>query len=543
MKPKRSENFPGKGARDPHDLLDRLQLGLVAFSLSFLLLPEPTGRLTHLEASWVYGALVLLFLVNEVLFFLRSWFPALVASLFPRDRRLRLHHPYLDFVALLCVGMVLPDLAFGATVIIAYEIVVLVTRELTEQQLWSLFLETDLNAAQIVAMSFLLLIFVGTLLLMLPFATNDRQGASLIDALFTATSAICVTGLTVRDTGGDFSLFGQLVILALIQIGAFGMMTSSAFLFVLTGRRLKHREGKVMRDLLNVYHTLDIQQMLVGMLSVTLLFELLGTLFLTIAWYPYFHDFSTACYYAFFHAVSAFCNAGFSLFPDSLVRFRESTLVNAVVCTLIIGGGLGFHVLMMLRNRLALPERIGRRRRGGSGVPLEKGWEEEGGGKVRHLDLHSRMVLLMTLLLLGGGTLFFFLSEYDGSMRGFAFFDRFRSAFFLSVTARTAGFNTIDMTRISNSSILLLLLLMFIGASPGSTGGGIKTTTFGVTLFVLRSLLQGRRNILFGNRTIPPSVVNKALAIFITSGLLLTLFLSLLYMVESAPFEEILFEA
>lgn len=503
-----------------HEFVDRIQLLLGVVSLAFFLMPQEVERSMLGGERWVHALFVLLFLGNTVAFLFCKF--VLLRS---GTASSGLHHAYLDLVALLFVTIALPDVRFAATIAIGYEIVILVLREVGEQHLWSLFLKTGLNAAQIMAMSFLLLIFVGTLLLMLPFATNDGEGLSLIDALFTVTSAVCVTGLTVWDTGSHFSLFGQLVILALIQIGAFGMMTSSAFLFVLTGRRMKHREGKVMRDLLNVYHTLDIPKMLVEMLTVTLLFEGIGAICLTICWYPHFGDLSTALYYGIFHAVSAFCNAGFSLFQDSLMAFRSDFSVNLVISSLIIGGGLGFHVIVMVRN-------------------LSWGrWRGPGRGKTRLLDLHSRMVLRMTGILLVGGMLFFLLSEYDASMNGFHLLERLEAAFFLSVTARTAGFNTIDMALLSNSSILILLLLMFIGASPGSTGGGIKTTTFGVTLYVLRSLLQGRRNIAFGNRLIPPSVVNKALAIFITSGMILTLFLSLLYMVERAPFEQIFFEA
>lgn len=369
-----------------------------------------------------------------------------------------------------------------------------------------------------VMLSFAFVILVGTVLLMLPSASQQNQVTAFTDALFTATSATCVTGLIVQDTGGYFSLFGQLVILILIQIGGLGIMTISTAFALIMGRRLTLKLENVMQSVMGDRDTLDIFQLLKNIVLVTALIEGVGAVLL----FPVFlskMSTSMAMYNAVFHSISAFCNAGFSLFSDSLMAFVDSPLVNLTITTLILLGGIGFAVLIDIYRYLMRVD------------------------KARKLNLHSKIVLTTSAALLLIGFVAIFIAEYNGAMADFSISRRMLSSWFQSVTSRTAGFNTIDISGLGPASVMVLMVLMFIGASPGSTGGGIKTTTFATLVLSVTSMLRGRRDLSLFNRRISLSNYREATSLITLSGGIVFVVVFLLFLVEQQNFERLIFEA
>lgn len=364
------------------------------------------------------------------------------------------------------------------------------------------------NPAKVTLLSFLAVIALGTLLLSLPRATTDMQGAPLEDALFTATSAACVTGLVVANTADDeaadpslptFSLFGQIVILLLIQFGGLGIMTVSATgAALMAGGRISLRESSALARVLGEDSPMSAAGMLRGIVAMTLAFELAGAAFLSLRFLSHFPgDSGTAVWFGVFHAVSAFCNAGFSLFGRNLVDFRTDPVVNLTIGGLIIAGGLGFSVIAALAAR--------------------RTWRTGPRGAFHHLPIHARMVLVVTATLTVVGALGILWLDADGSLQGLPLSDRLWAAGFQSVSARTAGFNTVDLSAASRSAVLLYLFLMFVGASPGGTGGGIKTTTFALLLLSVRATLRGRSDVEFGGRTIDSRTMMKVSVVTLTS--------------------------
>ncbi|RMF85981.1 MAG: Trk family potassium uptake protein [Nitrospinota bacterium] len=376
-----------------------------------------------------------------------------------------------------------------------------------------------LKPTQLIAVSFFLTICLGTLLLMLPVATTSGQSPSFIDALFTATSAVCVTGLVVVDTPTYFSRFGQIVILLLIQIGGLGIMTFSTSLALLLGKRIGIREKAVMQDYLNEMNVEQLKVLVIAIIKMTLFFEALGTLLLSLRWYESEHRWGPALYRALFHAVSAFNNAGFALYSDSLIRFRTDPVLVLTIALLIIFGGLGFTVIFDLKNA---------RFRQKAQIP--------------RLSLHTKLVLSTTGLLLLAGTLSFFLAEYQRALQGLSLGDKLLSAFFHAVTPRTAGFNTLPVATLTNFSLFTTIILMFIGASPGSTGGGVKTSSFALLILTVRAMIQGREEVEAFRRTIPLTVIHRALVVITLSFGIVNLFTSFLLLTEEAPFLPIFFE-
>jgi len=390
----------------------------------------------------------------------------------------------------------------------------------------------------VILLSFVVLIWIGTILLMFPFMHQKQQTLSLLDALFTATSAVCVTGLTVVDTSTTFSLPGQLVILGLIQTGGLGLMVfAGAFAFI-TGRGLSLQGGSTLKNALGAASFREVRQLVKSILLFTLLWELVGTSMLFLSFskkLPWFE----ALYYSLFHSVSAFCNAGFSLFPDSLVGFRTDPVVILTIAFLIIFGGLGFVVMQNLWRVIRFRFTTFRQRH-------KKHWlknpeittlSEEG-----YLKLHSRVVLGMTAFLLVSGTIVFLLSEYHGELAALSPGEKLLNAFFASVTARTAGFNTIDYGRVQPITLFFTILLMFIGASPGSTGGGIKTTTLFLVLVNTYHVFRENLSLNVGRREVPFDNVRKAYLIFVISLLWITGALALLLVFQQDTLERLLFE-
>ena len=330
----------------------------------------------------------------------------------------------------------------------------------------------------VLALGFLAVILLGTALLELPIAAKSGESLGLFDSLFTATSAVCVTGLVAGDTGATFSLFGQAVLLVLIQVGGLGFMVFATMLMGLLGRRLSIRGRLLIRESMNGV-TLSGLGRLAGLyFALALGFELTGTLILSVRFVP-LYGMRRGLWFSVFHAVSAFCNAGFDLFGrfQSLTAFAADPLVVLTVALLIVLGGLGFTVILeVLRNR--------------------EGW--------KGLSLHTRIVLTATAGLLMVGTVFFLLTERNVDAL---------NAFFQSVTLRTAGFNTVDLAEMKDGTKLFGSLLMMVGASPASTGGGMKTTTAAVLALLLVSVVKGEGEVNVSRRRLSGDTVRRALAV------------------------------
>jgi len=387
-----------------------------------------------------------------------------------------------------------------------------------------LAVQLNLRPSQTLALSFVLLIAMGTTLLMFPAATTDGLGTPFIDALFTITSAACVVGLAVVDTGTYYSHFGQAVILATIQVGGLGIMVMSAAFAVLLGAQLGARRQAGLSELLDVNTPESLKALVRTVAAGTLTIELLGTLFLFLSWHEDIPSASKRLWWALFHSVSAFCNAGFSLARTNLEQWVANPWISLTIAFLIILGGLGFSVLADLGDARVWSIR----------KPLAV-WQR--------LQLQTKVLLLVTALLNLGGMLIFLYIEYDGVMGGLSVPTKINAAFFQAVTLRTAGFQTIDFSKIAAPTVLFCVVWMFIGGSPGSTAGGIKTTTAAVAFTSFRAMLLGREEVeLFGKR-IPPVVVNRSLSIILVSAVVLVVILMFLVGTQSIGFERLLFEA
>ena len=376
-------------------------------------------------------------------------------------------------------------------------------------------LSVKLTPVQLFVLSFILIIFLGTLMLMMPKATVGKMHMPFLDALFTSTSAVCVTGLIVKDTAVYFTLFGKIIILILIQIGGLGLMTFTSFLTVFFFKKMSFKEQFVMGDLLNYDKFGEMGGLIKKILFITFTIESLGAILL---FSRFIRDYSwpTALFNSIFHSVSAFCNAGFSTFSDSLVKYAGDPLVNVVITSLIIFGGLGFLVII----ELFRPQ----------------------GERKRILSVHSKIVLTTTFSLIVFGTFFIFFMEYGNSLSTFSFGKKLLVSYFQSVTTRTAGFNTINIASLSAPVLFFMIFFMFIGASPGSTGGGIKTTTFGVLVATLWATLRSKESIEVFKRRLASRVIFKAISLAMISLLYLFVVFVVLLSTQKGSFLEILFE-
>lgn len=380
-----------------------------------------------------------------------------------------------------------------------------------------------LSRPQLVVFSFLAVIGLGTLGLSLPKATVSPDGIGLIDTIFTATSAVCVTGLTVINVAQDLSTLGQGFMLALIQLGGLGLMTFTAFFSLILGRDLSLRGELVLRDTLDVQTVGRITSLVIGILTITIIAEGIGTILLFVSWPTDLPSTAQGIFWSLFHSVSAFSNAGFSLLPtNDFSIYRGAFVVNYTMMALIVVGGVGFFVI---QNLLQVSP-------WGGGTDLKR----------PRLTLHTKLVLTITaVLILIGATLFFTL-ERNASMAGYTIGEQITASLFQAVTSRTAGFSTVPIGQLTYSAAFLLMILMFIGASPGSTGGGVKTSTIGILFGTIRSILKGRTETEIFNRTIPQDQVNRALAIiFIAFGVISASVFALM-IVEGRPFIDVLFE-
>ncbi|WP_461834753.1 TrkH family potassium uptake protein [Desulfothermus sp.] len=372
---------------------------------------------------------------------------------------------------------------------------------------------------------FALVIFVGAFLLHMDFSLA-KGPISWVDALFTATSATCVTGLIVVDTGTFFTRIGQIIILSLIQIGGLGIMTITSLIFYLWSRRISLTDRIAVGQGLLHDPTFSLGSFLIKVAVMTFVIEGMGSILLYLYLGGKIDYFS-----ALFHSISAFCNAGFSLYSDSLVQFRSDVWLNFIIMSLIILGGLGFSVLQELYNYIPLRLK---------------------GERIR-LSWHTQVVLSTTFFLIIGGSLFIFLAEYFANNLQYPFKEKFLLSIFQSVTCRTAGFNTVSIGHLTNVSLFIMIMLMFIGGAPGSCAGGIKVTTFRTILAYARSqiFLKGKQAVI-GNFAVKEEDLNKAIVLFIFASGIIFLAVMLLNITEGGDvphvftrglFLEVLFEA
>jgi len=347
-----------------------------------------------------------------------------------------------------------------------------------------------LGATEVFVLSFAVAILFGALALTLPSSTISGD-IRFIDALFTSTSAVCVTGLTVLDTATYFTRSGQFIIMCLIQLGGLGIMTFSIVLLILSGRRMSLRDRMILQDAFVPAPIVEVPSLVRRLFLSTFAIEGLGAL----ALYLFTPD--RTFFAAIFHSVSAFCNAGFALKSTNLMAYRYNAGINLTICCLIVLGGLGFFT------HIDLARRVGRRSRGA-------------------ISAHSRLVLTVTAALILAGAFGFYVFEAGNVLAGDDFSGVFLVSLFQSVTARTAGFNTVEFGHLASATLFWIILLMFIGASPGSTGGGIKTTTFGILLAMAKSRYRGDDGVSIFKRTVPDETVSKALFILILAFAIVT---------------------
>ncbi len=372
---------------------------------------------------------------------------------------------------------------------------------------------------KVLVAGFALIIFIGGALLHLPIATRDGRGLDWLDALFTSTSATCVTGLVVVDTGTTFSLFGQLVILSLIQVGGLGFMTLATFFALLTRKKISLKERLLLQESLNQISIQGIVRLTKLILIFTALIEMTGGVILALR-FSFDMPPAKALYYGMFHAISNFNNAGFDLMGgfSSLTRYVDDPVVSLTVSALIVLGGIGFLVMSEL-------------------------YEYR---HTRRLSLHTKVVLVTTAILIGLGTLVIFALEYSNpkTLQPLSFTGKLLGSLYQSITPRTAGSNTLNIPDLHQSTLFFIVFLMFVGASPGSTGGGIKTTTFATLIGAVWAQIKGREDVIFFRQRILPTMIYKSLTVTL-SGLFVVIAVTMMLTVteQGADFLMILFES
>lgn len=376
-----------------------------------------------------------------------------------------------------------------------------------------------INPSLFIIMGFAVIILIGAILLALPIASSAGESVGFLDAFFTATSAVCVTGLVVLDTGSDYSLFGQIVIMILIQLGGLGFMTFGVTTAVLLGKKIGLRHRLLIQESTHAISGEGLVRLALSIFLISFLFESVSTIILTMRWYGEM-GLPKAAYYSLFHSVSAFNNAGFSLWPDNITRYVGDPVVNLVITGLFITGGIGFTVIMDLY--------------------YKRKWQ--------NLSLNSKIALTTSIILSVSGFIFILILE-SFNLKTFGDLtpgQRLWAAYFQAVTPRTAGFNTIDIGQMMVASQFLIIFLMFIGASSGSTGGGIKTNTFAILSLSLFGIFRGHSEVSVFKRTVSTEIILRSLAVILTSMVVVLITTFLLTITERSlqkDFLEVLFEA
>ncbi|MBX7410532.1 TrkH family potassium uptake protein [Clostridium chauvoei] len=376
--------------------------------------------------------------------------------------------------------------------------------------------EIKLNGVQILALGFLTVIFLGAIILSLPISSANRESTSFLDSLFTSTSAVCVTGLVTLNTSAHWSVFGQTVIMMLIEIGGLGFMSFTTLIAIVIGKRITLGERLVMQEAMNTFSIQGLVSMVRYVFGFTFAVQLFGALLMSTQFIPKY-GLKTGIFYSIFHSISAFCNAGFDLFGNSLVGYSDNIVIILVISALIIIGGIGFTVWLEIYHY-----KSGKR-----------------------LTVHAKIVILMSVVLVFGGAILMFIFECRNpeTLAGMNFKDKVLNAFFASVTPRTAGFNSISINGMTMAGKFLTILLMFIGGSPGSTAGGLKTSTFGIIILTVISVIKGREDTEVFGRRFAKELVYKAFALlFIGVGLIIVVTMMLSYTEVGATFMDLLYE-
>lgn len=377
-----------------------------------------------------------------------------------------------------------------------------------------------IRPTQVIVLGFCLLILFGAIMLNMPFASNNGESIGFINALFTATSATCVTGLVVVDTYTHWTVFGKCIILLLIQVGGLGFMTLATLFSLMLRRTITMKERLLIAEALNYEEMQGIVRLAQHLLAGTFIIEGVGAVILSLRFIPEF-GFAGGVIRGVFHSVSSFCNAGFDLMGSkgkftSLTSYAGDWVVNLTVMALIIIGGLGFVVW--------------------DDLILNRRWSK--------LRLHTKLVLLMSLVLIVSGALLIFVFEIRNpkTLGHASVSERILAPLFQSVTARTAGYNTLTLADMTQASLFTMILLMFIGGSPGSTAGGVKTTTLGVILISAFSMMRGREEVNLYGRRLPRHTVLKALVILVIAFMIVVVGIMALLVFEDFDFMDIVFE-
>ena len=362
------------------------------------------------------------------------------------------------------------------------------------------FLSRHLSPGRIFVLSFAGVILAGGFLLCLPFAAT-RGPLRFVDALFTSTSGVCVTGLVVIDVGKDLSILGQVITIFLFQIGGLGIITFSTVFFVLMGRGISFKGREIVQSTFLHTPRRDFIAIAKSVLWFTFIFEFFGTLFLFIR---FSRDFApgTALYHAIYNAISAFNNCGYSLFSDSLMGYQGDLTVNLTIMGLIVIGGIGFIVQYEVFSKLR--------------------------GIQKRLSVHTKIVIITTAILILSGAILFYLFERNHIIKEIPVQTKILTSFFQSITPRTCGLNTVDIGLLANDTILLMIVLMFIGASPGSTGGGVKTTSTALLVMLMWNRLKGNLEVNIFNRTVPREIISRTVSIIFASAFSVSIITSVL---------------
>ena len=370
---------------------------------------------------------------------------------------------------------------------------------------------SKLNPSQMMVVGFAAVILIGAILLSLPIATQTGERTSFLDSLFTATSAVCVTGLVVVDTATHWNFFGQIVIIILIQTGGLGFMTITTLFSLIVKKRINLKERLLIQESLNQIDLSGLVKLTRYILLMTFVIEGIGALILSTVFIPQF-GFIRGSWYSIFHSISAFCNAGFDLMGNvtgpysSLMYYVNNTTITLAISALIILGGLGFPVILdIVKNK-----------------------------KISKLNMHSKIVLISTSILIVVGMLFILIVEYKnvGTLGNLSLKGKILASLFQSVTIRTAGFATIDLTILHQATLFIMMIFMFVGASPASTGGGVKTTTIAVLILTVKSFLLGKEDIEVFGRRITSSTVRKSVGIFFVGVLAVLTGILLIVLIE-----------
>lgn len=373
-----------------------------------------------------------------------------------------------------------------------------------------------LTPYQVLVLGFASIILLGAFLLMTPLASSTGTSTPFIDALFTATSAVCVTGLIVVDTGTHWSLFGQLVIIGLIQAGGLGIMAMATLFALLMRRKIQLRERLIMQEALNQLTMEGVVRLMLYVIKATLLIEFIGGTILAIRWYS---DFGLkGIYFGYWHAISSFCNAGFDLLGDfqSLTGYVDDIVVNLTVSGLIILGGIGFTVIADI-------------------------WDKR---RFDKFSLHTKLVLFTTATLILLGTVVILILEYNNpaTLGDLSWQGKLLASYFQSVTPRTAGYNTLDYGQMQSATVFFTIILMFIGAAPTSTGGGVKVSTAGVLFMAIWSQIRGKDDAELFHRRITSSTISRAYSVVFIAAILVIFVTMMISLTEQKPFLNLLFE-